>query len=85
MDQLNSVIENVEPIHSINPCRCGSFTHKRTNSSECILNKANIHKLSAEKIIELENAYKANSKINMKDGIYFEIAKRVYFSYIYLY
>ena len=59
------------------PCKCGKFDHKRTNFSNCILNKSNINKLSLEEIESLNKKYNeiiAQSK-DKEFNKYFNIAK----------
>ncbi len=75
-----------------NPCKCGEFSHRKTNYGACILNKKNIHLLSPTQLEEIQlrfekltsdnkdriNLKKKNSnEINLQK--YFEIGKSANF------
>ena len=59
------------------PCKCENFDHKRTNFSQCILNKSNINKL-IHREIELLNKKHIERITHSKDkelDKYFKISK----------
>ena len=50
------------------PCRCGSFDHKRTNASECILNKCRIHLIEPSLLLYIN--YQHDERVRNAQNVY---------------
>ena len=87
IDILPVIISHPIPIaltvtKKIKLCKCGSNKHERTNAGTCILNRANIHKLTESELALILDAHKQRIFKKRSDRPthvkFFEIAKKVY-------